>query len=1155
MTNKGTAGSPRTEAQPFPWNDLSGDQKRAAEGILEILAEIAKHATASEGDRARAAAAKPLFDFMPHVDRDRKSHVLLIDGGRGTGKSVVLLTLLSAWSRRARKEELSADLAERLEPTDMVIPVGLVDLEALPEETNLRLHLVGQLQRVMQAVEADDGAHGERRDNRGAWEMPFSESPVKRAWRDFLRATTLGGAAGLLERRAHVDPETFVVEMEETEIDRMDIQRSFRALVDTLATHFMKQRLLPEGKSPVFLFAVDDADMKPKLSMPLLQLVRELWHPRVVFLMTGDSYLFTESLRVEVRLARREAPAEPARLVELEGILALEDQLIDQRYRKVIPPGQRYLLPQLRPADRLKHLRGDLEGVPAPRHPLKLQHFAEYLELVEQARGILPSNFRELHDLRQWIGAPGTEGQDHDSVTATTKRARHRELTRRSAQEVIWALTLHPKNYAAEIVHRNNRIAIALDARVDKLMISPAKRWAPKDGYKPVSVAEPDTSRSVQFGTFLHGELELSRADRKGSWYGESTSFLVALDAVRHEHGDRDDAIHEAMPSLPAIVQTQQGERAYGWPFPDWRSPLDVIVFWQFFQFVLEPASRKDLSVEDLAKSYLLAVLEHIELRVQRKLTSNPGPLHDALKALAKRVQDAQPSWADLASRVQKHADSQTTSSTPVKEWALGGAGLLAAPEIRLGATIANAWLKAIKTAFPAPLWTEARQELRTARELLRNEAQRGIPDGNAVDMSPDGDPDVDLDFDLGVDEDSDVEDTETPGYEWDQLIADERVLDRAQTWERFSKVASSLPVREVEPHEGPLPASLGRYIQAARRTYLERDASPELLNDWVRTAGVLGKSHGATVQAVRELWAIIARDEASGMPKSPPDLTVAELMRLYEGFNGGAEVWRFVRETGEVSLLHSTMVRRGSFRWAEGVKLRDPLARIVFEIALDYAVDTEDLSLQDSRATPDPRLQWWMGGGGGFEGALCPWPAVDWWSFLDHILLCGAWNRRVNSVEQLNERLSTPTRIGDDVALWYVRAVHQLAETRSARDTAANRWQQGADKTDWLEQIQRMRTHAPLHNESARWRCYREWLTRLPLLAAPESGLSPEAAGWILEAFSLNDGQKAQLQEHRILRLTQGMGQDPDQAEDTLAQIDRDAKDHPWAKLFEQPV
>ena len=963
MTNKGTAGSPRTEAQPFPWNDLSGDQKRAAEGILEILAEIAKHATASEGDRARAAAAKPLFDFMPHVDRDRKSHVLLIDGGRGTGKSVVLLTLLSAWSRRARKEELSADLAERLEPTNMVIPVGLVDLEALPEETNLRLHLVGQLQRVMQAVEADDGAHGERRDDRGAWEMPFSESPVKKAWRAFLRATTLGGAAGLLERRAHVDPETFVVEMEETEIDRMDIQRSFRALVDELANHVKKQRLLPEGQSPLFLFAVDDADMKPKLSMPLLQLVRELWHPRVVFLMTGDSHLFAESLRVDVRSSRRNAPAEPARPAELVDILTLEDELIDQRYRKVIPPGQRYLLPRLRPADRLQHLRRDLERVPAPRHPLQLQHFAEYLDFVYQARDILPFNFRELHDLSQWIGAAGTDTQNSDDASATTKREGQRKHTRRSAHDFIWAMTLHPKNYAAAIVLRTKPTSVGLADQVLKLVSTSTKLWTPKHGYTPASIAGLDTTRNIQFGTFLSGELELSRADRKGSWYGESTSFLVALDAVRHEHDERDDETYEALPSFPAVVQTQQGKRSYGWPLPDWRSPLDVIVFSQFFQLVLAPASRKDLAVETLAKSYLLAVLEYVDLRDQRKLASNPGALNGALNDLAKKVQDAQPSWADLAGRVQKHAESQATSNSPEKQWALAGAALLAAPEIRLGAAIANAWLKSIKAAFPAPLWTEARNELRTARESLRKEARHGDLDENAMALSPDGDPDLgldlDLDVDLGLDEDSAVEDAETRGYKWDRFIADERVLDRATAWDRFSNVARNLPVKEVEPHEGPLPASLGRYIQAARRSYLEGDASPRVLNEWARTAEALGRSQGATVQAVRELWTAVANDEASGMPKAPPDLTATELIRLYEGFNGGAEVWRFARGAREMSLLPATMVRRGYFRWAEEVKLRDPLARIVFEIAWDYALDTEDLSLQDSSATPDPRLQW----------------------------------------------------------------------------------------------------------------------------------------------------------------------------------------------------
>lgn len=1142
MTSKGKAGSPRTEAQPFPWDDLSEDQKGATSSILEILATIAERATRGDAERARAPTTKTMFDFMPRVDPERESHVLLIDGGRGTGKSAVLLTLLNAWTRRARKEQLDPEIEARVKDTDMVIPVGLVDLEALPEETNLRFHLVGQLQRVVQAMELRDGAREERRDDRGAWELPFSESPVKVAWRAFLTAATLGGADGLLHRRAHIDPEAFVVEMEETEIHRMDLQPTFRALVDALATYFKNQRLLPQDKSPLFLIAIDDADMKSKLSMPLLQLVRELWHPRVVFLMTGDSRLFGESLRVDVRLAREKAPPEPARPQELADILGLETEMIDQRYRKVVPPGQRYLLPRLRADDQRRILRDALERVPAPQHPLRLHHFLEYLDFVEQAFEILPSNFREIRDLTQWLEAIGRSENDSGGASVKTQNgASHRKFAQIGAQELIWAMTLHSKNYAAEIVQLHKPVSVALTDQVAKLA-SPPKRWVPKDGYKPIALVGVDMKQNIQFGTFQTGELDLIRTNTKGSWYADSTPFLVAHDACRYEHEDRDAAVYEGLPSLPAIVQTQRGEHFYTWPFPDWGSPIDAIVFWRFFQFVLEPANRSALSIENLVKSYLLAVLEYVGLRDRRHLGSNSRALVGELKDLARQVQDAKPSWLDLANRVQMHAESQTTSRSPVNEWALAGAGLLAAPEIGLGVTVANDWLKAVKENFLPDLWSEARGALNNARANLRKEAQPEIPE-DLVELAPD----------IYMDVEQASDDQGTPGYLWYTLMVDDQLLDREQTWKRFGKAMSQLPVREVEPHKGPLPASLVRYLQAARRSYLVREASPALMNDWVNLVAALGNSQGATVQAVRELWAAVARDETTGMPKVPTNLTATELIRLYEGFGGAADVWRFAPDGRQVNLLPATMMRRGSFRWADGVSLRDPLARIVFEIAWDLVVDTEDNSLRDSDMSSNGRLKWWMAGGCAVDGTLCPWPAVDWWSFLDHILLCGAWNHRLDRVEHLNDRLSAPTRIGDDVAFWYVRDVHQLAETRAARETAGSRWQQGTGKADWVEQIRRMRTHAPQHRDSARWRCYEEWLARVPLLAAPESGLSAEAASWILEAFSLNAAEKANLQEQRVLRMTEGMGQDELQAEETLGRIDRDAKDHPWTKLFDQ--
>ena len=79
-----------------------------------------------EGDRD-----KGVEHFLPRVDVERLNHVVLIDGGRGSGKTAVLMTLLHVWARQVqRKKDVPAfDSDERLRRLSArVVPIGLVDL-------------------------------------------------------------------------------------------------------------------------------------------------------------------------------------------------------------------------------------------------------------------------------------------------------------------------------------------------------------------------------------------------------------------------------------------------------------------------------------------------------------------------------------------------------------------------------------------------------------------------------------------------------------------------------------------------------------------------------------------------------------------------------------------------------------------------------------------------------------------------------------------------------------------------------------------------------------------------------------------------------------------------------------------------------------------
>lgn len=91
---------------------------------------------------------------------------------------------------------------------------------------------------------------------------------------------------------------------EHTERERHDIAAAFRTFVDAAWSDYRRwpESRLARGdsKHPRFVVAIDDADMNPHKSAELIQLVRTLWHPRLAFVMTGDSGLFADMIEIDL---------------------------------------------------------------------------------------------------------------------------------------------------------------------------------------------------------------------------------------------------------------------------------------------------------------------------------------------------------------------------------------------------------------------------------------------------------------------------------------------------------------------------------------------------------------------------------------------------------------------------------------------------------------------------------------------------------------------------------------------------------------------------------------------------------------------------------------------------------------------------------------
>lgn len=80
----------RREAQPHTWGELTAQQRQVIEQINDWLREYVSLPVPAEG-KGKSLLQRAL------VDEHRYSNVVLIDGGRGSGKTSVMMTLLALW--------------------------------------------------------------------------------------------------------------------------------------------------------------------------------------------------------------------------------------------------------------------------------------------------------------------------------------------------------------------------------------------------------------------------------------------------------------------------------------------------------------------------------------------------------------------------------------------------------------------------------------------------------------------------------------------------------------------------------------------------------------------------------------------------------------------------------------------------------------------------------------------------------------------------------------------------------------------------------------------------------------------------------------------------------------------------------------------------
>lgn len=659
--------SPRPEAQPRTYHELSKTQQRAVVRIVQFLDQFVAQPQRARDDHPSVA----------RLDLNRPSNVLLIDGERGSGKTEALLTLLAYLKSPfvpdnkdlvKIRESVNAAVQRNPEAGQAIgIPVQVLDLQPLPRRTSLLMQLATRLYKL---VESHPTSADHRYDAPALHEHAEPGQKLRAAWHKLVGAAASAEPDG--GRSRHLTPEDLADELEAQERERAGLYECWSKFVDQVIRVDLVELQYrgPAGGTPCLVIPIDDADMNPARCVELLELVRSLWHPRVVFLLTGHTDLFHALLQTKF---------------ESDGLSPARSESLARLYfDKVVPKHQRFAV--WADSESALKLLSSSAGV-----------WSSVIQSVPELKLALPQRWRAVRDLEaqlQMYGAPGPASAKRLLRSALDEADLAPSIVRHLEKHILPVLT-------EENEGSDDHAHFILDC--SDLMLQPILQPMIV-GMTPVlslqlykrrqSQVALKTGRVVVDGTSNAAPIPLPREV-------EAALYLAAISADDLGGGARvsRELTPGSYPFADAHIHADKLDLQFAWPTPEWVKTLDFLLFRRGWEQILDEFRP------------LLAAAEDDRLNEQREEALS-RLVHAFVSALctlaqagekatfdAKRLAAVEPDWDLLAQRLfERVKDRSHPRTRAFADWAVTGATMFFWSEYGLPPTahdaFARCWLR-----------------------------------------------------------------------------------------------------------------------------------------------------------------------------------------------------------------------------------------------------------------------------------------------------------------------------------------------------------------------------------------------------------------------------------------------------------------------------
>ncbi|MES2642388.1 MAG: hypothetical protein V4850_23090 [Myxococcota bacterium] len=280
---------PPQEARPIQFEWLGGPQRRAIDDIHASLLAIVQ-----ENREAHQPNEPVADDPWAMVDTRRSNRALFVDGPRGMGKSAVLVTLLHGWRQAADGQPASWSAfepgAKEAEATfaplaDLVRALPIRDFTPLADHIPLRAWLLQSFHDLAQRADGD-----QTKASRGRVVQKGTEHAD--AWGDLFKKAVAGWESVRTPARAAIEQ---IVDHRLQIRSSYDFGQQFQRFLDGVLASAHERGVLP-SQDTVLVVTIDDLDLQVDRVRELLDAIRLLHHPRLVWLCAGDWRLLVHAV-------------------------------------------------------------------------------------------------------------------------------------------------------------------------------------------------------------------------------------------------------------------------------------------------------------------------------------------------------------------------------------------------------------------------------------------------------------------------------------------------------------------------------------------------------------------------------------------------------------------------------------------------------------------------------------------------------------------------------------------------------------------------------------------------------------------------------------------------------------------------------------------